>query len=57
MAEGRGSDFNLEMPEGLDEQTVFQMSDPADDIQPTSPIVISRMQKPELQKPRNLART
>ncbi|KAF4448100.1 hypothetical protein F53441_8416 [Fusarium austroafricanum] len=39
MDEGRGSDFNFEIPGGLDEQTVFQMSDPADDIQPTSPIV------------------
>ncbi|KAM0249636.1 hypothetical protein ACHAP5_002762 [Fusarium lateritium] len=39
MTEGRGSDFNFEMPEGLDEQTVFQMSDPADDMQLTSPIV------------------
>ncbi|KAJ4140379.1 hypothetical protein NW768_001740 [Fusarium equiseti] len=39
MTEGRGSDFNIDIPEGLDEQTVFQMSDPADDIQQTSPIV------------------
>lgn len=39
MTEGRGSDFNLDIPEGLDEQTVFQMSDPANDIQQTSPIV------------------
>ncbi|UZP37859.1 hypothetical protein NXS19_005675 [Fusarium pseudograminearum] len=38
MTEGRGSDFNLDMPEGLDDQTVFQMSDPAD-VQQTSPIV------------------
>jgi histone H3/H4 len=39
MTEGRGSDFNLDIPEGLDEQTVFQMSDPADGMQQTSPIV------------------
>jgi histone H3/H4 len=39
MTEGRGSDFNLDMPEGLDDQTVFQMSDPADGLQQTSPIV------------------
>lgn len=39
MTEGRGSDFNLDIPEGLDEQTVFQMSDPADGLQQTSPIV------------------
>ncbi|GKU17839.1 unnamed protein product [Fusarium langsethiae] len=39
MTEGRGSDFNLDMPEGLDDQTVFQMSDPADGLQQTSSIV------------------
>ncbi|KAJ4259680.1 hypothetical protein NW762_007610 [Fusarium torreyae] len=40
MTEGRGSDFNLEMPDVPDERTeVFQMSDPADGIQQTSPIV------------------
>ncbi|XEV03713.1 hypothetical protein FSHL1_009000 [Fusarium sambucinum] len=39
MTEGRGSDFNLDMPEGLDDQTVFQMSDPADGLQQTSPVV------------------
>ncbi|KAI6775198.1 hypothetical protein HG530_001956 [Fusarium avenaceum] len=54
MAEGRGSDFNLEMPEGLDEQTVFQMSDPADDVQPTSPIVdqsVAEARAAEAQEP------
>ncbi|RGP71114.1 hypothetical protein FLONG3_7242 [Fusarium longipes] len=39
MTEGRGSDFNLDIPEGLDDPTVFQMSDPADGFQQTSPIV------------------
>ncbi|KAF9773385.1 hypothetical protein IL306_008824 [Fusarium sp. DS 682] len=38
MTEGRGSDFNFEIPGGLDDGTVFQMSDPADDMQATSPI-------------------
>ncbi|KAF4952087.1 hypothetical protein FSARC_12719 [Fusarium sarcochroum] len=39
MTEGRGSDFNFQIPDVPDEQTVFQMSDPADDVQRTSPIV------------------
>ncbi|KAL7758089.1 hypothetical protein ACKLNR_012616 [Fusarium oxysporum f. sp. zingiberi] len=39
MTEGRGSDFNFEYPGGLEDGTVFQMSDPANDLQATSPIV------------------
>ncbi|KAI7761343.1 hypothetical protein LZL87_002158 [Fusarium oxysporum] len=39
MTEGRGSDFNFEYPGGLEDGTVFQMSDPANDLQETSPIV------------------
>ncbi|KAF4124788.1 Core histone H2A/H2B/H3/H4 [Geosmithia morbida] len=35
---GRVSDFGLEMPEGLDGQTTFVMSEPGDDAPPTSPI-------------------
>lgn len=35
---GRMSDFALEMPEGLDGQTTFMMSEPGDDVAPTSPI-------------------
>ncbi|KOS21899.1 Uncharacterized protein ESCO_001638 [Escovopsis weberi] len=37
--EGRESDFHLEMPAGLDEQTTFMMSDPAADMHATSPLV------------------
>ncbi|KAF5019478.1 hypothetical protein F66182_8517 [Fusarium sp. NRRL 66182] len=39
MTEGRGSDFNFEIPGGLDDQTDFHMSDPAEDIHATSLIV------------------
>ncbi|KAF5685764.1 hypothetical protein FCIRC_3253 [Fusarium circinatum] len=38
MTEGPGSDFNLEYPGGLEDGTVFQMSDPANVLQATSPI-------------------
>lgn len=38
MTEGPGSDFNFEYPGGLEDGTVFQMSDPANDLQATSPI-------------------
>ncbi|WKT47916.1 Histone-fold [Fusarium oxysporum f. sp. vasinfectum] len=39
MTEGRGSDFNFEYPGGLEDGTVFQLSDPANNLQATSPIV------------------
>ncbi|KAG5787497.1 hypothetical protein H9Q69_013428 [Fusarium xylarioides] len=38
MTEGLGSDFNFEYPDGLEDGTVFQMTDPANDLQATSPI-------------------
>ncbi|KAH7176347.1 centromere kinetochore component CENP-T-domain-containing protein [Dactylonectria macrodidyma] len=36
---GRESDFGLEIPDGVGEQTTFLMSEPAADIAPTSPII------------------
>ncbi|KAK7417010.1 hypothetical protein QQZ08_011808 [Neonectria magnoliae] len=39
MTMGRESDFNFDIPVGVEEQTTFLMSDPAADIPQTSPIV------------------
>lgn len=39
MTVGRESDFNFEIPPGIEEQTTFMLSDPAVDVPQTSPIV------------------
>ena len=39
MTIGRESDFNFQVPAGVGDQTTFLMSEPGDDLAPTSPLV------------------
>ncbi|KAF7542554.1 hypothetical protein G7046_g10149 [Stylonectria norvegica] len=54
MTMGRESDFGLQMPQGVEDQTTFLMSEPAADAPPTSPLLdrsISEARAAEAQEP------